>query len=83
MKKKKKDRIVYIVDDHFELPKKYLNMSTEEIDKLIQESKERELELEREVLSSKLWIFYKSVPKEPQKRFFGCWLFQSKRNLKS
>lgn len=42
MKKKRKERIVYVVDDHFELPKKYLNMSTEEIDKLILKAKEKE-----------------------------------------
>ena len=50
---KKKERIVYVVDDHFELPKKYLNMSTEEIDELIRESKEKQKKFEKDVLSSK------------------------------
>ena len=50
---KKKERIVYVVDDHFELPKKYLNMSTEEIDELIRESKEKQKKFEKDVLRSK------------------------------
>lgn len=36
------DRVVYVVDDHFELPEKYIGMSTEEIDALITAEKEKE-----------------------------------------
>lgn len=43
---KKKERIVEVVDDHFELPKKYLNMTTEEIDRLILEEKKKQKEAE-------------------------------------
>ena len=44
---KKKECIVYVVDDHFELPKKYLNMTTEEIDRLILEENKKQKEAEK------------------------------------
>lgn len=57
---KKKERIVEIVDDHFELPKKYLNMATEEIDRLILEEKKKRKEAE-EIFLQKMKAAEESV----------------------
>ena len=50
-KKRKKDRIVYVVDDHFELPQKYINMAPEELDRLIAEEKAKDRNAEAQKLS--------------------------------
>ena len=57
---KKKERIVEVVDDHFELPKKYLNMTTEEIDRLILEEKKKKKEAE-EIFLQKMKAAEESV----------------------
>ena len=57
---KKKERIVEVVDDHFELPKKYLNMTTEEIDRLILEEKKKQKEAE-EIFLQKMKVAEESV----------------------
>lgn len=54
MKKKWKERIVYVVDDRYKLTKKYLNMSTEETDKLILEAREKEKREKVSVLKTSL-----------------------------